>query len=247
MKKVLLPVSLAVLVLLAAVAGWVIFNRDRERPEIKISKTKEEVYRSGMTKEELLKGVTATDDRDGDVTESLMVESVKVSEENDYVTVTYVAVDKSKNVTRKSWNMKFAGEDAPEETPAAEEESASAQDSQETEPEEEQSAAETVQQDPEEVAIAEQEDRIAKLSPQAPRFYLKQHTLTVPLGGEFNKLDWVDEITDDKDDRSRLFRDIRVEGDVDVSVAGTYSLTYFAVDSDGNRSNEEILTVTVTP
>ena len=52
-------------------------------------------------------------------------------------------------------------------------------------------------------------------------------------GEEFNKLSWVEDITDDKDDRSRLFRDIRVEGDVNRNEPGTYELAYYAADSDG--------------
>ena len=69
--------------------------------------------------------------------------------------------------------------------------------------------------------------------------------MTISVGEEFNKLSWVEDITDDKDDRSRLFRDIRVEGDVNRNEPGTYELAYYAADSDGNRSNREILTVTV--
>ena len=56
----------------------------------------------------------------------------------------------------------------------------------------------------------------------------------------------MEEISDDADDRNSLFRNIQVEGEVDVSAEGTYELTYFVVDSDGNRSNEEVMTVTVT-
>ena len=55
----------------------------------------------------------------------------------------------------------------------------------------------------------------------------------------------MEEISDDADDRNSLFRNIQVEGEVDVSAEGTYELTYFVVDSDGNNSNAAQLKVTV--
>ncbi|MGI6006242.1 MAG: immunoglobulin-like domain-containing protein [Ruminococcus sp.] len=244
MKKILLPVSLLVLVFLAAAAGWLLLTRDREGPEIVFDESGAVTYHSGMTNEELLQGVTAEDYRDGDVTDSLMVESVRTSEENDRVTVTYVAVDKSKNITRASRELPGTGETQEEaEQPAND---AATGESEETAEVPEEPAAEE-QQDPEAAAVAEREEKIEALSPDAPRFYLKQHQVSLTVGESFSALDWVEEIMDDRDDRSSLFRNIQIDGSVDTSLAGTYELTYYAVDSDGNRSNEEVMTVTVMP
>ena len=58
-------------------------------------------YQDGMTDEELLSGVTATDETDGDVTGSLVVE--KVSEVGDgTVIVTFGARDRSNNLVKAS-------------------------------------------------------------------------------------------------------------------------------------------------
>ena len=58
-------------------------------------------YRDGMSDEELLEGVTATDETDGDVSGSLVVE--KVSEAgNRTVIVTYGAKDAANNVAKAS-------------------------------------------------------------------------------------------------------------------------------------------------
>lgn len=61
-----------------------------------------------------------------------------------------------------------------------------------------------------------------------------------------NRIAFVESITDDKDAKESLFRQIQITGDdLDVNTAGTYVLTYYVVDSDGNRSNEADLTITV--
>ena len=53
---------------------------------------------------------------------------------------------------------------------------------------------------------------------------------------EFDAVSQVSEITDDTDDRSALFRQIEVHGDYSTDEPGTYTLTYTAMDSDGNVS-----------
>lgn len=225
MKKILLPISLIIVIFLGIFAGWLLMAKDRKGPVIEVDMSSAQIWSNDMDKNELLKHVTATDERDGDVTDSLIVESVKSSDTEDSVTITVVAMDHSHNVTKFSWEMKrdtFAAEEAAQPVEEAE------------------------NSDPEEQAVAAREEQIAALSDEAPRFYLKQHQVTVEKNGEFDRLSWVEEISDDADDRNSLFRNIQVEGEVDVSAEGTYELTYFVVDSDGNRSNEEVMTVTVT-
>ena len=46
----------------------------------------------------------------------------------------------------------------------------------------------------------------------------------------------VESITDDKDERSFLFGQIQISGDYSTDEPGTYTLTYTAMDSDGNVS-----------
>ena len=48
----------------------------------------------------LLQGVTATDDRDGDVTDSVLIESIKIVDADGMVTVAYAAFDRSGNVAK---------------------------------------------------------------------------------------------------------------------------------------------------
>lgn len=249
MKKVLLPISLIILVFLGVFAGWLLMAKDREGPVIEVDMPSAQTWHSDMDRNELLEHIRATDERDGDVTDSLIVESVKSSDTEDSVTITVVAMDRSHNVTKSSWEMKRDTsangetvqpvEGAGDETDPGQEDAGLQEGGEET-------TEETENSDPEEQAVAAREEQIAALSDEAPRFYLKQHQVTVEKNGEFDRLSWVEEISDDADDRNSLFRNIQVEGEVDVSAEGTYELTYFVVDSDGNRSNEEVMTVTVT-
>ena len=68
-------------------------------PEIHFDQEELEVS-TGTGDAELLKGVTATDKEDGDVTDSLMVEGISHFVEKDIVNVTYVAYDSQNHVSR---------------------------------------------------------------------------------------------------------------------------------------------------
>ena len=87
-------------VILMALSVVLYLDEDRTAPVIHVEEVEME-YREGMTDEELLVGVTATDERDGDVTGSLVVE--KVSEVGDgTVIVTLGARDRANNVAKAS-------------------------------------------------------------------------------------------------------------------------------------------------
>ena len=87
-------------VILMALSVVLYLDEDRTAPVIYMEDVELE-YREGMSDEELLAGVTATDETDGDVTGSLVVE--KVSElGNGTVIVTFGAKDASRNVGKAS-------------------------------------------------------------------------------------------------------------------------------------------------
>jgi len=83
------------------------------------------------------------------------------------------------------------------------------------------------------------------LPPEAPRLYLSAYEVTINAGEPFNRLAYVEEITDDVDPRDRSFRNIQINGEVDPNTPGVYQLTYYVVDTNGNHSNDAVLTVTV--
>lgn len=76
----------------------------------------------------------------------------------------------------------------------------------------------------------------AATDPSKPVLKLKQKKIEIKVGDAFDAVSQVSEITDDTDDRSALFRQIEVHGDYSTDEPGTYTLTYTAMDSDGNVS-----------
>ncbi|HJA91695.1 MAG TPA: hypothetical protein H9717_01005 [Candidatus Eisenbergiella merdipullorum] len=99
MKKIV-AVLCTLDVILMALSVVLYMDEDRTPPVIHMEET-DMRYREGMSDSELLEGVSATDETDGDVTGSLVVE--KVSETGDgTVIVTYGARDQSNNVAKAS-------------------------------------------------------------------------------------------------------------------------------------------------
>lgn len=80
-------------------------SEDNEGPKITFEEGKDTNYTSDMTEEDLLKDVKAQDDRDGDVTESLTVETIYPKTDGKQVSVIFVAKDKNNNVTKKEFTM----------------------------------------------------------------------------------------------------------------------------------------------
>ena len=96
----------------------------------------------------------------------------------------------------------------------------------------------------EETAKREQE-KIDAMAPGAPKFYLTTYYLEIPVGTPVDQLSYVSDIQDDVDATNTLYRQIQIEGNVDSNTPGTYELTYYVVDSNGNESNRAVLTIVV--
>lgn len=278
MRKWLVVLMTAAAVALTGTMVWMYTQTDRKGPEILIGDEKENTYAAGMTDEELLESVTAVDEQDGDVSDSLAVETVYADENSTEVTVVYVAKDESNNVTKFTYHMtagaaekdssksKKASSDVSKdskdskdsnlskdsnvskETPNEESES----DDQGSETESSTDVTPTPEEKKEEEKAEEEkakereEGKIEKLNPGDPRFYLSTYYLEVAKGTQLDDLlNYVKTIEDDKDETNDLFRKIQITGTVDTNTAGTYELTYFVLDSDGNASNGAVLTVVV--
>lgn len=104
MSKKWVTLLLVVCIGLAGGVGFMRMNADTEGPEIVFTSEAPSVYRSDMSNEELLTGVTATDRKDGDVSSSLTVESVYEIDDS-HVAVTYTAKDNSNNITKQKYEM----------------------------------------------------------------------------------------------------------------------------------------------
>lgn len=93
---------------------------DHTFPEIKVGKEQLEVSVNAGT-EEFLKDVIATDEKDGDLTNQVIVESVSkfVDKEQHICNVTYVVSDSDNNVTKKTRKIRFTDYESPKFTASA--------------------------------------------------------------------------------------------------------------------------------
>lgn len=220
-------------VILAAVTVLIFVSADRTAPLI-FFPNEDTVYTLGEDTDSLLEGVTARDEKDGDVTDSLVIE--RIHQEGDKVFVTYVARDKNNNISK-----------AQREVSCGEVKSAG------TEPENADNADnadEGSEPEESETASAEEPTEEPQTEPQAavpggPVITLTQYELTIAVGEQINPLLYVADITDDKDDRESLWRNIQISGNFDPNTPGVYTQVFYLYDSDRNRSNEAVLTITV--
>ena len=236
MRKWLIVLMAAVAIGATGILGWLYMRQDRKGPEITIAESKKNSYTSDMTTEDLLEGVKAVDKRDGDVSASL--------------TVVYVAKDNSNNVTKVTYHMTSEGnlmgftsetKTSSDNTDTDAETDEALQDENETDSEDEEEPEMTE----EEKAQEREEEKIDQLNPQDPRFYLNTYYVEIAKGTQIDRLSYVKDIQDDKDSTSDLYRKIQITGTVDVNTPGTYELTYYVVDSNGNASNGAVLTIVV--
>lgn len=86
--------------ILIAVGAFLYHGEDRMSPVIRFEEG-ELIYSEGMEESALLEGVSAVDDRDGDITDAVIVEKVSTTA-NGNVIVTYAVTDSSNNVAKKS-------------------------------------------------------------------------------------------------------------------------------------------------
>lgn len=203
-------------------AGYMTYkNQDRTAPEIKVDQSKKIAYTEGEDYGKLLEGVTAQDDKDGDLTSEVFVEKV-VPVSKKKAVVYYGVTDKAKNVGTASREVTYQeaeGSDAVEET---------AQDA---------GAADEQSADQQSAALQPNGTR--------PAMKLAGEAKTIARGTSFNALNEVTDAVDDKDDRDTLFRGLHIDGNYNVNQAGTYTLQYYVQDSDGNTSDPITFTLTV--
>lgn len=238
-------------------------NQDRTVPEIKVDQSEKIAYTEGEDYGKLLEGVTAQDNKDGDLTSEVFVEKV-VPVSKKKAVVYYGVTDKAKNVGTASREVTYQ---AAEDSDAAEEtvqDTASEDTTQKTDEKsekktkkkskkaktkktaEEKKAEDTAQ----DAAAAEQQNtdqQSATLQPNGtrPAMKLAEEAKTIARGTSFNALNEVTDAVDDKDDRDTLFRGLHIDGNYNVNQSGTYTLQYYVQDSDGNTSDPITFTLTV--
>lgn len=111
-------IILQCIALAVAIAAFFIFRAyhhlitDSTGPEFEVDNTLLEL--SVMDPDSaLLQGITARDDRDGDVTDSILVESVTAISDEHIAVVTYAAFDEAGNVTKTRRNVRYTDYHSP--------------------------------------------------------------------------------------------------------------------------------------
>lgn len=102
---VIIPLLLCI-ILTAVYIGLFVMQDDRQPPEIQMASDTITVSVSAGQKT-LMKGVTATDDVDGDVTDRILVENISSFTSENTATITYVAYDSAGNASKASRTVKF--------------------------------------------------------------------------------------------------------------------------------------------
>lgn len=247
MKQRLITIVLLLGCVAVGAVGVLTYKKqDRTAPVITVS-DKKMSYTAGDPYDQLLEGITATDNKDGDLTDEVFVDRVVPTSKKKAV-VYYGVMDKSNNVGTARKTVTYHGEnnmgsDAEDIAPA---DNADAENA--TQPDQ---SADQEQKDVDKQQADQQADQPdattddLKANGEKPAMSLTATSETIARGSNFNATSMVKDVVDDKDDRDTLFRQLHVDGTYDITKSGTYELAYYVQDSDGNTSDPITFTLTV--
>ena len=246
-KKIVAVVG-AIDVVLLVVCLVLYMGKDRKGPEIFFDKEKQIEYAEGMDEALLLEGVTAVDEKDGDVSDSLLVEKVAGTNGKEVI-VTYVARDGANNVGKASRAFTVVDSYDRGDILPVEEETFETGDMPGTE-----GATETETGSNEEGSSGEEEgqdenqgERNNEGEPAGPNpvLVLNADVIETKKGVAPNWNEVIETMSDDKDDYNTLYNNLKLEGQVKLNEEGEYPVTLYTVDTDGNRSEVSNLVVRV--
>ena len=247
-KKIVAVVG-AIDVVLLVVCLVLYMGKDRKGPEIFFDEEKQIEYAEGMDEALLLKGVTAVDEKDGDVSDSLLVEKVAGTNGKEVI-VTYVARDGANNVGKASRAFKVAGSYGGGDILPVEEETLETGDMPGTEGATEIASESNVEGSPgeEEGQDENQGEGNNEGEPAGPNpvLVLNADVIETQKGVAPNWNEVIETMSDDKDDYNTLYNNLKLEGQVKLNEEGEYPVTLYTVDTDGNRSEVRNLVVKVS-
>ena len=228
MKQRIIGLALAAgCIVLGVFAFFLYMGQDRKAPEISVKKM-DITYNEGDNYDSLLKGVTAKDNIDGDLTDKVFVDKIVQTEDGKAV-VYYGVMDSNNNVSTAKRKITYHSNTQQDTKEEDEQEK-------ETEPQE---PAETDEPQP-----AETEEELVPDGAR-PAIALVSDSTTITAGGQFDPMSMVKGAVDDKDDYDFLSRHIHADGDYNTAVPGTYTINYYVSDSEGNTSDVKTFTLTV--
>lgn len=237
-QRVLMSALLLGCLILGGISVVIYAGQDRKAPVIYVKK-EDVTYHERDSYKELLSGVTAKDNRDGDVTEDIFIDKIVPADDGKAV-VYYGVMDKAKNVGTATRTVNYNTSGAGIQTAATDVQADAEAENQA----EEAKKAEEIKQADQENAKAEDPNELVPTT-EAPVIALTTDHVTVAAGSEFDPMSVVKGVADTVDNADVLSRQISAEGAYDMNTPGTYQLQYFVIDSDGNTSDIKTLTITV--
>lgn len=239
-KQGIIVVLLAVCVFFSVVIAVMYFAADRTAPVITVDEAKVKPYSAEQGEDVLKSYAKAVDEKDGDVSSSIVVENIYVMPDMTRAKIIYAARDKENNVAKCSYMIPYeASEDEIEQKEKMTQAETEPEDNKETVTAQIQSKAASKTTESEETAVQE----TAKEG--APKLVLSETEVTVEAGAGFNIMKYVTDITDDEDTYDTLSRRIVVNGTYSTSKTGTYELDVYCTDSELNESNHVKFTLNV--
>ena len=228
---------LATILLLSLTVYVVLSKRDGEAPTIECDR--EALFLSASEIESvlnkdyrcLLKGITAVDNKDGDVTSKVIVYSTDVHGDDSYIVVNYRVLDSAGNVAKY---RRLAYIKSPAEIHEIVLEKIADYAGTDVEQIKELMGEEE----------SESENNSANADTGVP-VLLMETEVTLARNEDFNPAAYVIALSDDMDSREYLINHAHMEGIVDSYTPGLYTVTFYVTDSDGNNSDSVTMNVTV--
>ncbi len=209
--------SMALIVLL--VISYV--NSDHTAPKLVIQDV-DLTYSDGMNPAELLVGVSAYDETDGDLTNKIFVDQVIPDASTGETIIVYGVQDRAQNVVTGRRAVTYVGgEDAAK----AEKKATNASD--------------------EGNAEATNTEASVVGETAAPTITLSESTAKIARGDAFVPNNYIESVSDDVDDEDTLMQHLHIDGEYDGRTAGTYELYIYVTDTEGNSSEKQAFTLVV--
>lgn len=230
MKQRLLVLVLAAgCVVLGAVSVMLSVREDNHPPVVSVEEM-EITYVEGADYSSLLKGISAKDSHDGDLTDKIFVDRV-IPLDNGKAVVYYGVLDSDKNVGTAVRKVEYV-QNVPTDT--QDKKNSETYDSQDD-----------VKDDADVDADPDGEEEELKPDGIRPAIALTADSAQIKVGDVFDATRFVKDVVDDKDDKNTLYRHIHADGNYDVNTAGTYELRIYVSDSEGNTSDVKTFSLTV--
>lgn len=249
--KVIIGFLIIINALLVVVCVFFYLKQDGTVPVLSFQDV-EIVFSEGMEIDGLLSGVSAYDNRDGDITDKIVIEKTMEDAQASKIVVYYAVSDRSGNVAKayRSFPMTSQNDKTEQEQVAIvveEKEKVIDVKSNDVILEGAQDVISAIdKRDEEETKEDKKKDSVEDkdvYSNLAPTVSLSVSDVTVSVG---SPVPWTSilSLADDKDNYAKLLNNVVLNG-YDVYTLGDHVVTLYTVDSDGNQSNAVSLMVKV--